>query len=224
MKGSFSDMSHTIVFQGDSITDGNRTKDPKNFWDLNHYLGHGYVQMAAARLGADYPDRDFRVHNRGMSGNRILDMYARWREDTIRLLPDTISVLVGVNDCGAEVESNTGTPADKYDRVYRMMLDETRAALPGVKLILMEPFILPVGKIADRWSRWQELIVPIQQALPAIAEDYDAVFVPLQARFTELCQVREPSYWLWDGCHPTPAGHEVITRAWVRGFSAINLT
>ena len=43
-------MSHIVVFQGDSITDGNRTKDSRNFWDLNHYLGHGYAQMVAARL------------------------------------------------------------------------------------------------------------------------------------------------------------------------------
>jgi len=216
-------MAHVIVFQGDSITDGNRTKDSRNFWDLNHYLGHGYAQMVAARLGADYPDKDFKCHNRGISGNRILDMYARWREDAICLLPDTISILIGVNDCGAEITNNSGSRADKYERIYRMMLDETRTALPGVKLVLMEPFVLPAGPVAEKYAKWQELLHPIQQTLPVIADDYGAAYVPLQERFNRLCKVREASYWLWDGVHPTAAGHEVIARQWVKAYATLNV-
>ena len=216
-------MSHVIVFQGDSITDGARTKDSKNFWDLNHYLGHGYAQMAAARLCVDFPDRDFRAHNRGVSGNCILDMYARWREDTLHLLPDTISILIGVNDCGREISRNAGTPADKYERIYRMMLTETREALPGVRLVIMEPFILPAGAVGEQFDKWQHLIRPIQQLLPGIAADYQAAYVPLQEKFNRLSQVREPSYWLWDGVHPTAAGHEVIAREWVKAFATLNV-
>lgn len=216
-------MAHVIVFQGDSITDGNRTKDARNFWDLNHYLGHGYAQMVAARLGVDYPDKDFKCHNRGISGNRILDMYARWREDAISLLPDTISILIGVNDCGAEISSHSGSRVDKYERIFRMMLDETRTALPGVKLVLMEPFVLPVGTVGEKFNKWQELIQPIQRTLPIIADDYGAVYVPLQERFNKLCRVREASYWLWDGVHPTAAGHEVIARQWVKAYATLNV-
>ena len=216
-------MAHTIVFQGDSITDGNRTKDARNFWDLNHYLGHGYAQMVAARLGVDYPDKDFKVHNRGISGNRILDMYARWREDAICLLPDTISILIGVNDCGAEISNNSGSRADKYERIYRMMLDETRTALPGVKLVIMEPFLLPVGSVGEKYDKWLEVLQPIQRTLPVIADDYGAAYVPLQERFNKLCKVREASYWLWDGVHPTAAGHEVIARQWVKAYATLNV-
>lgn len=216
-------MSHIVVFQGDSITDGNRTKDSKNFWDLNHYLGHGYAQMVAARLGADFPDKDFKFHNRGVSGNRILDMYARWREDAICLMPNTISILIGVNDCGAEINNHSGSRIDKYERIYRMMLDETRQALPGVNLVLMEPFILPVGSIGEKFAQWQELIVPQQQILPKIAEDYNAAYVPLQEKFNKLCEKREASYWLWDGVHPTAAGHEIIARQWVKAYATLNV-
>lgn len=216
-------MSHTIVFQGDSITDGNRTKDSRNFWDLNHYLGHGYAQMVAARLGADYPATDFRAHNRGISGNRILDMYARWREDALCLSPDTISILIGVNDCGSEIERGAGSRADRYEKIYRMMLDETRALLPGVNLVLMEPFVLPVGSVGEKFDQWQALIAPIQQVLPQIAHDYGAAFVPLQQTFNRLCSRREAAYWLWDGVHPTAAGHEIIAREWMKAFSALNV-
>ena len=69
----------------------------------------------------------------------------------------------------------------------------------------------------------QELIAPIQQVLPKIAEDYDAAFVPLQQKFNALCEKREASYWLWDGVHPTAAGHEVIARQWVKAYATLNV-
>lgn len=83
-----------ILFQGDSITDGNwgRNLDP------NHILGHGYVYIIAAQLGSQYAESQPYFMNRGVSGNRVSDVYARWNEDAISLQPDLISLLVGVND------------------------------------------------------------------------------------------------------------------------------
>ncbi len=40
-----------VLFQGDSITDGNRGRSA----DPNHILGHGYVFIIAARHGAQFP-------------------------------------------------------------------------------------------------------------------------------------------------------------------------
>lgn len=31
----------------------------------------------------------------------------------------------------------------------------------------------------------------------------------------EACQRADASYWLWDGVHPTAAGHELIARQWL---------
>ena len=41
----------TILFQGDSITDGNRGRNE----DLNHIMGHGYQYIVGARLQGDNP-------------------------------------------------------------------------------------------------------------------------------------------------------------------------
>lgn len=39
-----------VLFQGDSITDGNRYKEPERRWDLNHRIEHTYVyDMALAQ-------------------------------------------------------------------------------------------------------------------------------------------------------------------------------
>jgi len=46
--------------------------------------------------------------------------------------------------------------------------------------------------------------------------------VPLQEMFDKV-NVDAPAsgYWLVDGVHPTAAGHELITRAWLNGFEKL---
>ena len=62
-----------ILFQGDSITDGNRGRSA----DPNHILGHGYCFIVAAQYGAAFPERHLTFLNRGISGNTVLDLQAR---------------------------------------------------------------------------------------------------------------------------------------------------
>ena len=83
-----------ILFQGDSITDGARGRND----DLNHILGHGYAYIIASKLGYELAENRPLFLNRGISGNRVSDLYARWNEDTFSLKPDLISILIGVND------------------------------------------------------------------------------------------------------------------------------
>ncbi|MGN6504345.1 MAG: hypothetical protein ACTHM6_02160 [Tepidisphaeraceae bacterium] len=64
----------TILFQGDSITDGNRGRS----LDPNHILGHSYVFIIAAKCGAEAPDRAYNFLNRGISGNTVADLAKRW--------------------------------------------------------------------------------------------------------------------------------------------------
>lgn len=37
-----------ILFQGDSTTDGNRSKDKNMEWDKNHQIGHSYAYLITA--------------------------------------------------------------------------------------------------------------------------------------------------------------------------------
>ena len=88
-------MSLKILFQGDSITDCGRNRAEKA---PNKGLGSGYVSMVASRLLCDDPD--MKIYNRGVAGNRILDMYARWEEDAMTLDVDVISIHNCINDIG----------------------------------------------------------------------------------------------------------------------------
>ncbi|GFP75693.1 SGNH/GDSL hydrolase family protein [Clostridium fungisolvens] len=200
-----------VLFQGDSITDGNRTRDN----DPNHFLGHGYAYIIAAKLGADEPEKNYEFFNRGVSGNRIIDLYGRWQEDTLNLNPDILSILVGVNDIVWELNIKAGISAEKYEKIYKLLIDETREKNPEVVIVICEPFILPVKGVKDNWNYWCEEIKKRQIAAMSIAKEYNCIFVPLQDEFNNACKRNEPEYWIWDGVHPTAAGHELIARKWI---------
>ena len=140
---------YTILFQGDSITDGNRSRN----MDWNHVLGHGYAYLIAARLWYNFPEKGFHFFNRGVSGDTITDLATRWDLDTIALQPNLLSILVGVNDTLHAVNGDKNYTVASYEDDYRALLTKTRLLLPTIQLVLSEPFILPVGKGKGKMGR-----------------------------------------------------------------------
>ena len=202
-----------ILFQGDSITDGNRGRNT----DPNHIMGHGYAFSIASRLGARYPKKKLTFYNRGVSGNKVNDLAARWQKDTLDLKPDVLSILVGVNDSASVVfKREPVISVEEYEKGYRALLDQTKAQFPDIQFVLCEPFILKVGKVKDNWEAYQKDISQRQAIVKKLAEQYNAVFVGLQEVFDKACKKAPANYWIWDGVHPTVAGHELITRKWLK--------
>ncbi len=202
-----------ILFQGDSITDGNRgrTADP------NHIMGHGYAFSLASRLGADYAGKGLVFYNRGISGNKINDLANRWQSDTMDLKPDLLSILVGVNDTASVVfQREPVITAEKYEEIYKSLLDQTLKQFPDLLLVLCEPFILEVGKVKDNWVIYQPEMRKRQAVVAKLALQYDAVFVGFQEIFNKACNRAPAAYWMWDGVHPTVAGHELMAREWLK--------
>ena len=114
-----------ILFQGDSITDGNRGRSA----DPNHVLGHGYVFIIAAKYGAAFPELKLDFLNRGVSGNTVLDLEKRWQKDVLDLKPDVLSILIGVNDEGRRVVAVVAGH-DDVGHVGRAMGDEFEPQRP----------------------------------------------------------------------------------------------
>ncbi|GIP00448.1 lipase [Paenibacillus lautus] len=202
----------TILFQGDSITDGNWGRDQ----DLNHILGHGYVYLIAAQLGFEFAHSQPKFINRGISGNRVSDLYARWNEDAFSLRPDLISILVGVNDAASIIHGRPQGATDRFERMYRQLLSETREVLPETGLVLCEPFVLKTGATTNEWDQWRSKIDEYSSILRQLTGEYNTLFVPLQEVFNQAAQNVTSQYWLWDGVHPTAAGHQLITREWLK--------
>lgn len=198
-----------ILFQGDSITDGNRGRNE----DLNHIHGHGYQYILASEMYADNFDKNIEVINRGISGNRISELYGRWSEDCINLKPSVLSILIGVNDAHFNFDRNKGSSPERYEKIYRMLLDEALEANPDMLIVIMEPFFGINGR-AD-YDRYMKNILPCYvDAAKRVADDYNAVFVPLQDLFDEYSKITDISKLLWDGVHPTTGGHQLIARRW----------
>jgi lysophospholipase L1-like esterase len=217
--GSFGSVSqsngdYTILFQGDSITDGNRTRD--NDW--NHVMGHGFAYIIASRLWYDYPKQGFHFFNRGISGDRVPDLSSRWDTDTIALKPNLLSILVGINDTNLAIDGGQSS-IRSFEEDYRTLLRQTKAALPNLGLVLCEPFILPVGKVKDKWKTYQKELGARQAVTQQLAKEFNAVFVPFQAAFNNALKNAPADYWIWDGVHPMPAGHELMAREWLKVVS-----
>lgn len=198
-----------VLFQGDSITDGNRGRNE----DPNHILGHGYAFVIAAASGAARPEKNYVFLNRGISGNKISDLAARWSADTLALKPDVLSILVGIND----VEG--GTSIQDFELQYDALLSQTQTALPNVRLVLLEPFGLPSGWRKATWDTRAGRLKAIQLVVAKLAKNHEATFVPLQKVFDEATKRAPAEYWIWDGVHPTYSGHQLLADAWVRAVS-----
>ena len=200
----------TLLFQGDSITDCGRIRPGENGYAQGLW-GPGYPGLIAAELMGDQPGK-WEIINRGISGNRVVDLYARWKIDGINLKPDIISILIGVNDTSHEVVRRNGVDVPRYDRFYRMILDWTLEELPETKFVLMEPFVLPFGAVEESWL---DEIARRQEVVRRISEDYHTAFIPLQQVFNDALKDAPQEYWLVDGVHPQPAGHRLIQKAWM---------
>ncbi|MDR3182239.1 MAG: SGNH/GDSL hydrolase family protein [Planctomycetaceae bacterium] len=209
-----------FLFQGDSITDGNWGRNIK---DLNHILGHGYVFAVGSRLAADFPNAGFVFHNRGISGHKVTDLEDRWEKDTLALKPNVLSVLVGVNDAGANIHNRKG----KYDTAtfeerYRGLLRQCKEANPQILFVLGVPFIYRIaGQAAvwEAWERWERELPPLAEAVKKLAKEFDAVLVDYPAMFERAAKSAPLNHWTWDGCHPTIAGHELMAREWIKHVS-----
>jgi lysophospholipase L1-like esterase len=199
-----------ILFQGDSITDGNRGRSA----DPNHILGHGYVFIIAAKYGAAFAALNLDFANRGVSGNTVRELQKRWEKDTLELKPDVLSILIGVNDQSHDV------PLDEYERVYEELITQGRAANPKLRLVLCEPFTLPVGKRKDGYEAWRAGIQARQDVVAKLAAKYDAALVRFQAIFEAACKVAPAEHWIWDGVHPTYSGHQLMADEWERSVRA----
>lgn len=206
---------YTFLFQGDSITDGNRTRN--NDW--NHVMGHGYQYIIASRLWYDLPAKGFHFFNRGISGNKVTDLAARWQQDTLDIKPDVLSILIGINDVSAFINGDKNFSSENYESGYRALLDQTRHQLPGVLFILCEPFVLPVGHVKEKWNEYAMEVKKRQAIVKRLAADYNAVHVPFQDAFDKALSKAPADYWIWDGIHPMPAGHELMAVEWLKQVS-----
>lgn len=232
-----------ILFSGDSITHGNRGL----CMDCNHIMGHGYQYIAAAQLALKYSAEMPRFINKGYSGYTMPMLFEKWQEDVIANKPTVLSILVGVNDChsGCNQGKSIDEITEKYKKSMTEAIELTKKECPGVKVMICEPFYFPLDKTyldyrntphpdcepeflrPDRDDTDEmcavrlETVKSIQKAAREVTESCADIFVPLYDRLSAEISKSKPEYFIWDGTHPTIAGHAVIAEEWLKALEAL---
>ncbi|MBR0056957.1 MAG: SGNH/GDSL hydrolase family protein [Kiritimatiellae bacterium] len=213
-----------ILFQGDSITDAGRTGAS------NHdNIGRGYPCLVEALCGLRWPAAKFEFVNRAIGGNRVVDLYQRWKVDCLNLKPDVLSVLIGVNDTWHQ-EGGNGVEVPRAKIIFDMLADWTREALPSAAIAICEPFILTADKTGDgrvpgeNWAVkdwWKAEIDERRAYTKAAAERIGAIWIPYQKVFDDALALAPAEHWLRDGVHQTPAGHALMAETWIEAMSPL---
>lgn len=200
-----------ILFQGDSITDARRDKQVQEPNEARS-LGYGYPGYVAGGILRDHAKLGVRIHNRGISGNKVPDLDARWEVDALTLKPDVLSILIGVNDIWHKLGGRYDGTAEVYRDGFAALLERTKQALPETVLVVCEPFVLRTGAVTDEWFPDFETRRGYARE---VADEAGALWVPFQEKFDEAVAAgTEPGYWAADGVHPTVAGHALMAEAW----------
>lgn len=195
----------TLLFFGDSITDCGR--DRANLASL----GGGYVSQINAALGHRLASPALRVINQGCGGHRIYDLEARLETDLLAHKPSVVTFLIGINDTWRRYDNNLMSATGDFLACYRRMLERIRNEL-NPRLVLMEPFLLPVPE--DRRA-WREDLDPKITAVRDVAVEFKADLIPLDGLFASAATRAPAAFWAGDGVHPSAAGHALIANAWL---------
>ncbi len=212
-------MSKLILFQGDSITDCGRDRANSGS------MGSGYAGLVKSYLSYECPN-EYVFNNKGISGNRIVDLYARIKSDFINLKPDYASIYIGVNDAWHEINSKNGVDTEKFEKIYTMLIDEVKAALPNIKLMIIAPYVLEGTATVDaenpqKIELFRKDVAEKAEVCRKMAEKYGLPLIELQPAFDKALESAPANYWTGDGVHPTAAGHEIIKRLWLDAFNEI---
>jgi lysophospholipase L1-like esterase len=202
-----------ILFQGDSITDAGRKRDDNSANNAN-ILGRGYACIAASQLLFDHAGKNLSIYNKGISGNKVYQLAERWDADCLALKPKVLSILVGVNDFWHMINGTYKGTIDIYRNDYDALLKRTKESLPGVQLIIGEPYAVTGVKAVD--EKWFPAFDEYRKVARELATAHNAVFVPYQSVYDKAQQQAPGAYWTGDGVHPTLAGAQLMAEAWLQ--------
>jgi lysophospholipase L1-like esterase len=206
-----------VLFQGDSITDAGRDRSKGDDANSANAMGKGYAWMAASQVLVESPDAGLKIYNRGISGDKVFQLADRWQQDCLDLKPDVLSILVGVNDFAHVFKHGYEGTLEKYESDYHALIKRTKDAMPKIRLIICEPFILNVGIVDDTWIK---PFAEYRAAAMRVAKRAQASFVPFQEMFDRAVKFAAPEHWAGDGIHPSTFGAALMARWWLNAVGA----
>ena len=151
------------------------------------------------------------------------------KRDVLDIKPNLLSILVGVND---SVFRDKVESVEQFETTYDKLLADTHSALPETRVVLCEPFLLPVGNThgwpaldhKDVYESERTKMKKYEEAVARLAAKYHLPEVMFQKAFDDACQKAPADHWAWDGIHPTYAGHGLMADEWRKNGGAARMT
>lgn len=197
-----------IVMIGDSITDAGRR-------DVEPPYGTGYATLVRSFVTALHPELGLAWENRGIGGNTVRDLAARWVEDVLDERPDVLTVMIGINDVWRRFGDRPleAVPADEYQSTLVTLLRATKDA-GGPALYVGSPYMIE----RDRSDPMRAAMDIYGGLAREVAGEVGAVFIDVQAAFDRVLAHSESADWAHDRIHPNQPGHAVIALEFLRAF------
>ena len=192
-----------LLLIGDSITEDGRFNDDNG-------IGVGYVSYIQKQLQAKLIDVE--VINKGISGNRIIDLENRWQTDVINEQPDYLSISIGINDVWRQLdrpEIEQVTPAH-FETIYRNLLHQVTTET-NATIVLMEPTVIE----EDPASAGNRLLQPYVKIIRALSEEFHTVRIPLHKEFINILKRNPNTTLTTDGVHMTEDGRQFMANIWL---------
>lgn len=188
-----------ILFQGDSITDWGRN------YEEYFSVGWGYARFASEKIKEMFPDKEIEFVNRGIGGNKVIDLVNRLDTDFVDIDPDIVSILIGINDIWHEKGTRCNISDADFEAQYRKILDTLKEKTHS-KIMIIEPFVIP---IEDK-LHFREDLNPKIDIIRALAREYADVYMPTDGLLSSAYIGDDPVSFAEDGVHPTEKGAKVI--------------
>ena len=167
------------------------------------FLGNS---ITASFLVNEY-HQDLNIKNRGISGNKTIDILRRLPEVT-ESNPHKIFLMIGVNDVINGIEENT------IETNYRNIVDQIITASPKTEIYLQS--ILPVSNRVSEYLLSDEkisnaIIDRLNEKIKSLALQLNLNFIDLNSKF-RLNGELNPAF-SWDGIHINAEGYKLWNKS-----------
>ncbi|MGD7043183.1 SGNH/GDSL hydrolase family protein [Jeotgalibacillus proteolyticus] len=179
----------TIVFLGDSTTEQN---------DYTNGLP-GHVEIISSKFHELF-GFDVKVRNAGVSGNDLLAMQERVRNDVLRFSPELVVVNSSLNDVVNEVSLN------QFRQNYQTLIDSIKDG-SDAKIILRTSNYTMSPEINEQLENGYN------DAIKEIAKDNDLGFIDLYSYYKDQAENSSIDQLNFNHFHPNETGQELIANS-----------
>jgi lysophospholipase L1-like esterase len=197
-----------LLFVGDSITDSGRR-------ETHIPYGNGFVSAARHLLLARYPALRLFIVNKGVNGDTITRIAARWERDVVAERPEYLVVCAGINDVFNQFTPSRADAVypETFQNTYRALLRRAKEAGNPV-LILMTPYLIEPNRNHPVRAQMNAYGLIVKD----LAAQFGAIFIDLQAVWNAALRYTTPAFWSGDQLHPNSVGSALLAQTFLRAI------